>query len=75
MNIPKRISWAGLGAIIILASLFALAYFKDFQSVLLIGDLLQKTHPLGVLTIFGLLIFSGIYLFNTAGKIIKEAVK
>lgn len=75
MNLPKRISWIGLGIAVVLTSLVMLAYFKDFQSVLLIGDLLKRAHPLGVLTIFGLLIFGGVYLFNTAGKIIKEAVK
>ena len=68
-----------LGAMIGIATLFAsvaiFGYLGGFQGVLLVNGLFSKASPIGVLAIFGILIFGGVYFFKAAGQIIKGAVK
>ncbi len=64
---------AGLFALFMAVALFS--FFGGFQGVLLRERLFSGTSPIGVLAVFGILIFGGAYFFNAAGHIIKGAVK
>lgn len=75
MNLPKKTFYLGVALLAILASIALLLYLGGFQRIFLKGNLLSGASPIGVLAVIGILVFGGVYLFNAAGKIIKENLK
>lgn len=64
-----------VGVIALFVGMALFAYLSGFQNVLLGDKLFSEANPIGVLAIFGILLFGGLYFFTAAGHIIKEAVK
>ncbi len=67
----------GIGAALlaVLVSIALFSFLGSFQRVFLSSELLSKASPWGILAVCAMLLFGGIYLFNAAGKIVKETVK
>ncbi len=63
------------GILAIFAGFALFSYFGGFQKVLPADKLFSVSGPILVFAIFLILIFDGVYFFNAAGHIIKEAVK
>ena len=70
-----RIAGLAAGIFAVFMAITLLGFFGSFQGVMLKDRLFSGTSPIGVLAIFGILIFGGAYFFNAAGHIIKGAVK
>jgi len=71
----KKVFYAAIALLALLASLMMLGFFQGFQKVLVNPESLSMANPLGVMAVFAVFIFAGIYFFNVAGKIMKEALK
>ena len=70
-----KVIFVAIALFAIMASLSLLSYLNSLQRAFTFDTLLSHASPIGVLAIFGILLFGGIYLFNASAKIIKQAVK
>jgi len=72
---PIKTIYLAAGLLALLAAMILLGFLGSFQQVLSMEGAISNASPIGIMAVFAILIFGGIYFFNGAGKIIKEALK
>jgi len=63
-----------LGISLAALSMAMLSMLAGYLGIMLNGGLFRDASPLGVIVVFAIIILGGVYLFNTAAKIIKNAI-
>lgn len=71
---PSKIILLCIAFGVIVIAFWALLFTNQFQSFFVWTDLL-KENPIGILLIFGFVIFSSIYLFKIGAAVINQLVK
>ncbi|MAG18340.1 MAG: hypothetical protein CL944_02615 [Candidatus Diapherotrites archaeon] len=71
---PKKTLFLAIGLLVVFGSFVLLSFFLSLHQIFTINNVFSGSNPTGVFAIFAIIIFGGIYLFNTAGHVIKGAL-
>ncbi|MCR4369057.1 MAG: hypothetical protein NUV67_04080 [archaeon] len=71
---PMQTFYVATGILAVFGSVLLLGFFNAYQVDIGTKNLFAQ-NPIGVFGIVAILVFSGVYFFNTAAKVIKEAIK
>ncbi|MFH1391315.1 MAG: hypothetical protein ABIH20_03330 [Candidatus Diapherotrites archaeon] len=71
---PKQTIFLAIGLLVVFGSFVLLSFFTNLQQIFTINDVFSESSPMGIFAIFAIIVFGGIYLFNTAGHVIKGAM-
>ena len=71
---PTKIFYLAIALLAILASLALLSFFVTFENVFSLEGALSTASPAGILAVFAILVFGGMYLFDVAIRIIKDVI-
>ena len=76
MNIDtKKILYVIAGLFAVFAALYTFSIFAGFLGIIGADNLFTENHPLSIIAIIGTLLFTGIFIFNAAGKILSGAMR
>ena len=70
MENTKKVILFAIAILVMFSSLVLLSFFNTFSALLAAEGTLRE-NPFGIIGIFGILVFGGIYLLNTGAKIFK----
>ncbi len=75
MKLHKKMFYAGIALLAIFMAVALLGMFGSLQKAFLVKDIFSGSSPLGVMAVFAILIFAGIYFLKAGGQIIKGAIR
>ena len=72
---PAKTVYIGIALLSVLGSIILLSFLVTFQNVFSLEGALSTASPAGILAVFAILLFGGMYLFNIAIRIIKSVME
>lgn len=75
MSLPEKTFYLGMALLALLLGLIVLSMLGALQKAFLVEKVFSLSNPVGLLAVFFIITFGGIYLFKAAERIMKAAVK